>query len=327
MYARGILFGKLKYELGDHAIVRCPETGLEADVEFKVKGWMGGTYNSIGGSIKDSKTGKALFELSGFWHGEMYIKDLATGKKELFFNAEVAKPTFPKARPLEEQGPRESQRLWDSTTRAIKKADHRNATDEKSKIEDEQREEAKERGEHEWEPKLFKAVSPASDEANLDWILRADVDQTAPAEQQIKQILAIAPILPRELQEAQSQPPQQSQQQARPQAQASALQQQPQQPQPVPQQQPQTSQPQGPAPLPRSGNDLIDFGQNDTNQAHPSQRSGTSGDAIAANMGDLSLNNSNKRSTGSGAYGRRGNPVKRLDSTAGTEETYIDAES
>ena len=82
MYARGILFGKMKYELGDHAVVRCPETGLEADIEFKVKGWVGGTYNAIGGYIKDSKSGKNLFELSGLWHDEMFIKDLTTGKKE-----------------------------------------------------------------------------------------------------------------------------------------------------------------------------------------------------------------------------------------------------
>ena len=66
MYARGILFGKMKYELGDHAYVRCPELGLEAEIDFKVKGWMTGTYNAIGGHIK----------FSGYWDKEMYIKDL-----------------------------------------------------------------------------------------------------------------------------------------------------------------------------------------------------------------------------------------------------------
>jgi hypothetical protein len=76
MYARGILFGKMKYELGDHSYVRCPETGLEADIEFKTKGYFGGTYDAIGGSIKESSTGKALYELSGLWSREMYIKDL-----------------------------------------------------------------------------------------------------------------------------------------------------------------------------------------------------------------------------------------------------------
>lgn len=75
MYARGILFGKMKYELGDHSYIRCPETGMEADIEFKTKGWMGGTYNAIGGFISD-KSGKHLYELSGLWNEEMWIKDL-----------------------------------------------------------------------------------------------------------------------------------------------------------------------------------------------------------------------------------------------------------
>lgn len=195
MYARGILFGKMKYELGDHAVVRCPETGLEADIEFKVKGWMGGTYNAIGGFIKESKTGKQLYELSGFWTGEMSIKDLATGKKEVLFDASRARPSYPKARPLDQQAPRESQKLWDSTTRAIKKADQKVATDEKSRVEDEQRREAAERGEDTWKPALF-SKAPAGDEAALDWVITADVDPAAPPQKQTQQILAIAPVVP-----------------------------------------------------------------------------------------------------------------------------------
>ena len=78
MYARGILFGTMKYELGDHAYIRCPETGLSADLEFKTKGYFSGTYNAIGGFIKDAN-GKNLFELSGQWNEEMYIKDLTVG--------------------------------------------------------------------------------------------------------------------------------------------------------------------------------------------------------------------------------------------------------
>lgn len=66
----------MKYELGDHSFVRCPELGLSADIEFKTKGYFGGTYNAIGGMIKNDKTGEALFELSGMWTGEMWLKDL-----------------------------------------------------------------------------------------------------------------------------------------------------------------------------------------------------------------------------------------------------------
>jgi hypothetical protein len=244
MYARGILFGKMKYELGDHAVVRCPETGLEVDIEFKVKGWVGGTYNAIGGYIRESQSGKNLYELSGFWNGEMFIKDLATGKKELLFDATHAKPHIPNARPLEEQAPRESQKLWDATNRAIKKGDHRGATDAKTAIEEEQRREAAERGEgHVWQPKLFKAA-PAGDEEQLDWIIAAHVDPKASPEKQIEQVLAIAPILPGQHHET---------------FQADKA---------LPSQQGKDLPPQS---KPSAPNDLIDFGQSDGASAVPAQ--------------------------------------------------------
>jgi len=77
MYARGILFGKMKYELGDHSYVRCPALGLEADLEFKTKGWVGGKYDQVGGVIRDTKSGKMLFEISGAWNSEMSVKDMS----------------------------------------------------------------------------------------------------------------------------------------------------------------------------------------------------------------------------------------------------------
>jgi hypothetical protein len=76
MFCRGVIIGMLKFELGDHAYVRCPELGLMADIDFKTKGYFGGTYNAIGGVIKDTKTERVLYELSGFWHEKMYIKDV-----------------------------------------------------------------------------------------------------------------------------------------------------------------------------------------------------------------------------------------------------------
>ncbi|KAF2755250.1 putative oxysterol binding protein [Pseudovirgaria hyperparasitica] len=202
MYARGILFGKMKYELGDHSYVRCPESGLEADIEFKVKGWVGGGYNAIGGYIKDTKSGHNLYELSGMWTGEMFIKDLATGKKEPLFDATHAKETPPLVRPIDEQGDRESQKLWAKVTKAIKEKDQDIATDEKSRIEDMQRKEAAERNSKgvDWKPSLFCDIekSPEGynpDEKDLDWIINAKIDGKTP-EEQTKQILQIAAIIP-----------------------------------------------------------------------------------------------------------------------------------
>jgi hypothetical protein len=170
MYARGILFGKMKYELGDHSFVRCPELGLTADIEFKTKGYFSGTYNAIGGTIKNDKT------------GEMDIKNIATGKKEVLFDAQKTKPTPPLVRPLEEQGERESQKLWYKTAQAIIARNHEVATEEKSSVEDMQRRETAARLAKgvEWHPRYFREVRTGPGESeegeeNLDWILNVNM--------------------------------------------------------------------------------------------------------------------------------------------------------
>jgi len=304
MYARGILFGKMKYELGDHASVKCPETGLEVDIDFKVKGWMGGSYNALGGYIKDSK-GKNLYELSGFWHGEMFIKDLATGKKEVLFDATHAKETPPKSRPISEQSDRESQKLWLGVTKAIKVADQRVATDEKSRIEDQQREEAAQRGEGvEWQPKLFRKALGAAGrggpgdepgEENLDWVINATIDSSDPKEA-TKQILAIAPILPGQEQQSS----QNSTNNSAP---------------PKPQQEKQSSQ---------GGNDLIDFGQNDrSREATPKPAPQQSQRQFPA-MGDMQEALQPSKSHLSNQLSPK---VTRQDSVDGGVEEFVDADS
>ncbi|KAI1813301.1 Oxysterol-binding protein [Poronia punctata] len=202
MYARGILFGNMKYELGDHSVVRCPELGLSADIEFKTKGWVSGTYNAIGGTIKDDKTNQILFEISGLWSEEMQIKDVRNGKKQMFFDARKARPSRPKVRPLEEQHDNESQKLWYNTAQAVKVKNHELATDEKTKIEDKQREEAAKRNAAgvEWHPRLFRPVNPDIDGhdeyiENLEWIINATIDVDTP-EKQAEQIMHIYPIIP-----------------------------------------------------------------------------------------------------------------------------------
>ena len=180
MYARGILFGKMKYELGDHSVVRCPEHGFVADIEFKTKGYFGGTYNAIGGVIKNEKTQQVLFELSGMWTGEMFIKDVTTGQRELLFDASKAKPTPPNVRPSSELDERESTRLWAKCVAALKERNHEAATEEKSRIEEMQRAEAARRHESrlDFKPKFFRPVRAGPGESeegfeNLDWILDA----------------------------------------------------------------------------------------------------------------------------------------------------------
>ena len=85
-------------------------------------------------------------------------------------------------RPLDEQADRESQKLWYPTVLALKDRNHDVATDEKTKVEDQQREEAAKRSEQgfEWHPRLFRRVrggpgGSEEGEEDLDWILNAEM--------------------------------------------------------------------------------------------------------------------------------------------------------
>ena len=100
----------------------------------------------------------------------------------MLFNASKSTHTPPIVRPLEEQDERESQRLWHKTVIAINESNHTAATEEKSAIEDRQRDETAKRTEQgiEWQPRLFRRVhggpgSPEEGEEDLDWILNANM--------------------------------------------------------------------------------------------------------------------------------------------------------
>ncbi|KAG0029449.1 hypothetical protein BGZ81_003791 [Podila clonocystis] len=143
VYARGILFGTMLLELGDIAAVRCPKLDLVCSLEFKVKGYFTGSYNSIAGKIKRESTGEVLYEISGKWSDEIYIKEGVT--KDTFFDAKVAK-IHPKIVASEEsQEENESRRLWSKLTAALRVNNQDLATEEKSKVEDAQRAKSKDR--------------------------------------------------------------------------------------------------------------------------------------------------------------------------------------
>lgn len=192
MYARGILIGTLKFELGDHSFVRCPANDLVADIEFKTKGFISGTYNAIHCEIKQESTGKVLYEITGKWNEVMEIRDMRTGVKQVFFDTATAKRYPPLVRPIDEQGPLESRRLWKKVTDALGQRNHNVATDEKFKIEEQQRAEARTRQEDgvEFHPKLFKPVN-----TKLQYIIYKEIDNDDPGKE-VQQVESIAPILP-----------------------------------------------------------------------------------------------------------------------------------
>lgn len=145
MYARGIMFGKMVLELGDHSSIRNEANDLTADVEFKTKGYFTGTYNAIAGRV--TQKGKHIGDISGKWNEEMDYKGTKSGESRVLFDAKKA--TFvEKSVPAEsEQDEFESRRLWAKVTEGIKEKNLDKATDAKSAIEDAQRQRVKEREE------------------------------------------------------------------------------------------------------------------------------------------------------------------------------------
>ncbi|CAR26087.1 ZYRO0B01540p [Zygosaccharomyces rouxii] len=194
MYARGILFGKMKLEMGDHMVIKSPT--FVVDVEFKTKGFISGTYDAIHGVIKDHR-GNEYYEISGKWNDIIYIKDLRekNASKRVLFDTHKELPSKPLVRSLSEQGEYESRRLWKKVTDALARRDHDTATREKLGIEDYQRELAKKRAEDgvEFHPKLFK---PAKQDRDLNYYIYKDIPADASHEDQIRMILELAPILP-----------------------------------------------------------------------------------------------------------------------------------
>ncbi|OBA22192.1 Oxysterol-binding protein [Metschnikowia bicuspidata var. bicuspidata NRRL YB-4993] len=172
IYCRGILFGKLRYELGDHMLVKCEDTGLEADIEFKTKGFLSGEYDTIEGTVQ--RGGKVLYLISGKWNGLMEIQEIATGEKKTFYDTSNSSVIHAHVKQLEKQDLNESQRLWHDTISALEKGDHETATNKKFDVEDKQREEAKERREkgEEFVPKLFKSTA----DGEIPYSINAEID-------------------------------------------------------------------------------------------------------------------------------------------------------
>jgi len=157
VYARGILFGTLCMEVGDLSTIRCEKNDLQAEIEFKTKGYFSGTYNGLSGKIKRISTGETIYTISGKWTDKLFITPIGCPTKssvntraskknktsseniELLFDAnktELLSKFVPK---IECQNSMESRRLWQHVTTALLKRDYDEAAEEKEKIEEKQR--------------------------------------------------------------------------------------------------------------------------------------------------------------------------------------------
>ncbi|XP_013118602.2 oxysterol-binding protein-related protein 8 isoform X7 [Stomoxys calcitrans] len=159
-HCKGILMGTLSMELGGKINIECENTGYKTELEFKLKPFLGGadSTNIVAGKIRLGK--ETLATISGHWDAEMRIKDAKTGEDSILFAATkdiMKKRLMRYVVPLDSQLPNESERLWNLVSAAIRRDDQVGATEEKTVLEESQRNAAKERKVTftEWEPLHF----------------------------------------------------------------------------------------------------------------------------------------------------------------------------
>uniref|UniRef100_A0A4X2KWT7 Oxysterol-binding protein n=1 Tax=Vombatus ursinus TaxID=29139 RepID=A0A4X2KWT7_VOMUR len=159
-HCKGILYGTMTMELGGKVTIECEKNNYQAELEFKLKPFFGGSsgLNQISGKIKSGED--VLASLDGHWDREVYINDPKNGTTDVFWNptVDIRRQRLKRHIVLfEEQTALESERLWQHVTSAINKGDQVKATQEKSVLEEEQRRRARERQEAflEWKPLLF----------------------------------------------------------------------------------------------------------------------------------------------------------------------------
>ncbi|XP_045489199.1 oxysterol-binding protein-related protein 8 isoform X1 [Pieris rapae] len=161
-HCKGIVIGTLSMELGGKVHIICQETGYQADVEFKLRSFLGGAdqTNAISGRIKRGKDTIATVE--GYWDGRIDIKDKKTGDETSLLDVSVLKEQrLPRYLvDVDKQHEWESQRLWIKVSEAILSEDQVLATEQKTIIEEAQRARARNLLTA-WTPRLFHSDSRA----------------------------------------------------------------------------------------------------------------------------------------------------------------------
>ncbi|XP_042528510.1 oxysterol-binding protein-related protein 5 [Dipodomys spectabilis] len=160
-HCRGILYGTMSLELGGKVSITCEKNSLQAELEFKLKPFFGGSasINQVSGTVTLGE--EVLARLTGHWDGDVFIKEEGRGSSELFWSpSEEVRGQRLKRHTvlLEEQGELESERLWQHVTRAIREGDQHKATREKSALEEAQRQRSRQRQQTltPWKPQLFR---------------------------------------------------------------------------------------------------------------------------------------------------------------------------
>lgn len=168
---RGVVIGTLCLELGGKVEIECAETGCRCELDFKLAPvWASpNSYNTLTGKV--FRYNKVTHTLEGHWDKKITIIDKRSDEKSVLWEVTDSIRSSRLKRhtvSMKDQDERESVRLWSKVTEALLADDQTNATVEKTKLEDMQRHEARER-QGTFLPQHFK-LDPISNEWSYKWL-------------------------------------------------------------------------------------------------------------------------------------------------------------
>ena len=160
-YCRGLMTGKTFMEVQGESLIVC-NSGLGARLKFLGKPWFGGSYDCVEGVVtklvpcmnKRARRENTLARIHGKWSTRVYINYENTepndegdeidvpqdsNDKLLFGVEETVRDALPQVKPLAQQGPLESRRVWYECTKALRKGDWERANGAKQVVEEAQR--------------------------------------------------------------------------------------------------------------------------------------------------------------------------------------------
>lgn len=157
-YARGIIFGKVTMEICGKTYIKCFNSRLRADIEFKSKPFFGGEYGLVEATIKDGDT--LLYEIKGKWTNGFSIKKAGEKEWKSFFDCETAPRIEKNIIPRNHLLSNEAHVVWRFLTRAIYEGNVEHAATEKENVEKKQREiqKSREQNKIEFKPTFFKKI-------------------------------------------------------------------------------------------------------------------------------------------------------------------------
>ncbi|KAJ3304856.1 hypothetical protein HDV03_002238 [Kappamyces sp. JEL0829] len=199
VYARSILIGKMFMELGDSCVITSLKSSISCSLDFKQRGMFGGSNDThcVSGKIFNRDTDECLYKISGKWAGTTIALCKKDGKESVVFDGPRDSPKERIVLPLEEQEEFESKRLWHKVEAAVRQGDHKTATAEKLKIEDNQRSLVKKReasGEP-WQCRFFTKVADAWEPVIMERIRQDRAQNIATSSQVIRDFVYSKPAI------------------------------------------------------------------------------------------------------------------------------------